>query len=343
MGDSGGTRVAAGAMLAICAVLLAALWSNRAWAVSRNYTIDPAQSSITISGTVFSADLNQTRPIVEQGPGSLTTKYTGTLKSERATNSISFLAGSSIDANVNGNWQPKADATSGTEAADYGGRANFVVIIFPTPVFFAGRNLIADVASAPTAVLANNQFDLATTNLTFTSGGIAYRANADIADSATIVGSGNKLSGNGTLGLMSEGGRVYETLTVPVNTSFAFGDASATINLTLAGQIYAKYLIPASNGDYNLNGVVDGADYVVWRNSSGQSGVGMAADGNGDGQVTTADYTLWRSKFGQSAGTGSGGEFSAEGVVPEPSSAMLLLSAIWVIRCAAINKLQAGR
>lgn len=334
MGDSSSARWGLLKTVAVWATLLSNGLTSTALAVSRNYTIDQTQSSIAISGTVFSADLNQTRTIVEQGTGSLTSKYTGTLQTDRVTNSISFLSGSSIDATVNGNWQPKADATAGSEAADYGGRANFVVIIIPTPVFFAGRDLIADVASAPITI-SGNQFDLSTTNLTFTSGDIAYRANADIADSATIVGEGNTLAGNGTLGLLSQGGSVYETLTIPIDASFSFGDASATINLNLDGQIVAKYLIPASNGDYNKNGIVDAADYVVWRDTSGQSGVGLAADGNGDGQVTPADYTLWRSKFGQNAGSGAGGELSMEGAVPEPGCALLLLTAVaaGVLRC----------
>ena len=33
-------------------------------------------------------------------------------------------------------------------------------------------------------------------------------------------------------------------------------------------------------GDYNLDGIVDAADYVVWRKTLGQSGTDLAADGN---------------------------------------------------------------
>ena len=51
-------------------------------------------------------------------------------------------------------------------------------------------------------------------------------------------------------------------------------------------------------GDYNNNGIVNSADYVVWRNSVGQT-ANLAADGNGDGQVNTTDYTIWRLHFGQ--------------------------------------------
>jgi hypothetical protein len=317
---------------ALAALALVASWScgDLVRAVSRDYTIDMSQSSIAISGTVFSADLNQTRPIVEQGPGSLTSKYTGTLITDREIGSIALLTGSSIDANVNGNWRPLADASDGTAPADYGGRANFTVIILPVPVYFAGRDLAASVTSGATAVNGSSQFSLGGTTLTFTGGNIAYRASSgDISGAESIVGEGGTLSGNGTLGTVVQGGRVYETLTVPVNASFQFGNTSATINLTLTGQIHATYLIPASNGDYNQNGIVDAADYIVWRETSGQSGVGLAADGNGDNQVNTADFSYWRSKFGQTVlGSGSTAEFSGGSPVPEPSTALLFGTAM---------------
>ncbi len=61
-------------------------------------------------------------------------------------------------------------------------------------------------------------------------------------------------------------------------------------------------------GDYNRNGLVDMADYVLWRNSTGSSVAAYSgADGNGDGVVDANDYAVWRSHFGNSApGAGSG-------------------------------------
>ena len=53
--------------------------------------------------------------------------------------------------------------------------------------------------------------------------------------------------------------------------------------------------------DYNDNGVVDAADYVLWRNANGPTAAGLAADGNNDGIVNQADYDLWRSHFGEPA------------------------------------------
>jgi hypothetical protein len=74
-------------------------------------------------------------------------------------------------------------------------------------------------------------------------------------------------------------------------------------------------------GDYNRDGQVNNADYVVWRNTNGSSGF-FAADGNGDGVVNQLDYNYWRFRFGN-AGSGAA-------AVPEPSSSVLLL----VVACA---------
>jgi hypothetical protein len=60
-------------------------------------------------------------------------------------------------------------------------------------------------------------------------------------------------------------------------------------------------------GDYNQNGTVDAADYVVWRKTDGSS----------------AGYNLWRNNFGEPAGSGSGA--SANATVPEPATLVMLI------------------
>ena len=86
-------------------------------------------------------------------------------------------------------------------------------------------------------------------------------------------------------------------------------------------------------GDYNQNGVVDAADYAVWRDTLGTVGGGLAADGDNSGEVDAADYVLWRANFGQTA-AGSATGLTSGALVPEPASVMLLLTA-----CAAIGSL----
>src|SRR5262249_42603748 len=59
-------------------------------------------------------------------------------------------------------------------------------------------------------------------------------------------------------------------------------------------------------GDYNYKGVVDAADYVVWRKMLGKTGPALGADGNNDGVANQPDSDIWRAHFGQTAGSGSG-------------------------------------
>jgi hypothetical protein len=116
-------------------------------------------------------------------------------------------------------------------------------------------------------------------------------------------------------------------------------------------------------GDFNSDGVVNGADYVVWR-KSGMSqaefntwranfgamagGVTLAGDFNSDGVVNAADYVVWRknggtpaefnawrANFGAMAGSGSGSAADSlyqQGIVPEPGSMVLLLLATIALR-----------
>ena len=89
-------------------------------------------------------------------------------------------------------------------------------------------------------------------------------------------------------------------------------------------QLYQLALTPTQVllGDYNNNGVVDAADYSVWRNSQGQNvTLGTGADGNFDGQITAADFSVWRSNFGKTLSSGSGtGSLFADSNVPEPGT-----------------------
>jgi CHRD domain-containing protein len=51
-------------------------------------------------------------------------------------------------------------------------------------------------------------------------------------------------------------------------------------------------------GDYNDNGIVDAADYVMWRKTEGDIGEGLQADSNNDNVINQDDYTEWRRLFG---------------------------------------------
>ncbi|MEX2307487.1 MAG: hypothetical protein WD738_07845 [Pirellulales bacterium] len=70
----------------------------------------------------------------------------------------------------------------------------------------------------------------------------------------------------------------------------------------------------------------------MWRNTLGQVGAGLAADGDASGTIAAGDYDVWKMHFGETAGSGSGATGSASAAVPEPASLVLACCA-WL--CAA--------
>jgi autotransporter-associated beta strand protein len=67
-------------------------------------------------------------------------------------------------------------------------------------------------------------------------------------------------------------------------------------------------------GDYNGDGLVNAADYVVWRDNPTVVGGG-----------NPAGYNQWKQNFGTGSGSGS---FQSQATVPEPSSFVMLLGAV---------------
>jgi formylglycine-generating enzyme len=86
------------------------------------------------------------------------------------------------------------------------------------------------------------------------------------------------------------------------------GSFNATFQADSVGFRVAAIAIPEElAGDFNEDGNVDAADYVIWRKNDGSQ----------------AEYDEWRSNFGM---TSPGGGSLAHAVVPEPLSLLLLLT-----------------
>lgn len=81
--------------------------------------------------------------------------------------------------------------------------------------------------------------------------------------------------------------------------------------------------VPRPLGDFNGNGVVDAADYVVWRKASPTD---TLPNDDTPGVVDASDYADWRANFGKSAAA-SGAALGANSV-SEPASVLLLVIAI---------------
>ncbi len=120
------------------------------------------------------------------------------------------------------------------------------------------------------------------------------------------------------------------------NQSFTVLTAgSISQSLTLGGADGSKFSLAGSTsneliltfaaglpGDFNDDGVVNLADYTLWRNHLGAADE-TALNFNGDGgDIGPSDYVLWKSNFGQTAPSAS--QSSPQASVPEPSTLLLV-------------------
>lgn len=112
--------------------------------------------------------------------------------------------------------------------------------------------------------------------------------------SSSVVSGGDALSIGGVIDLNGDEGLL----------DFEYRDAST--GSVLSGDVVVGELL---DGDFNLDGKVDAADYTVFRD-------------NASGLFVPADYTVWRNNYG--ATTASVDSIS----VPEPNSLLMLASLI---------------
>ena len=137
-----------------------------------------------------------------------------------------------------------------------------------------------------------------------------------------LAENGSSIAAGATLDL----GNAFDTsVFLPGNN----GDLEFTYRLFGGLQMNAdvSYVTTAGvPGDYNKNGVVDAADYTIWRDHLGQNfqlDNENPADSN-PGVVDSADYAFWKSRFGATSGSGA----LASAAVPEPTCLGLFVAAL---------------
>jgi hypothetical protein len=200
-------------------------------AFAQIFTIDTNQSSVTISGSILGY------PFQEQGPGSLTTSYQGTVQTALVAGTIQFTGQSLIQAQNSGSWQPKADGSAGSEPANYGATASAGFATVTTAL----RNVQFD-AISPVINVASGQFDASSLTFSFPTNAastLAYNVTGLISMSGAKPLSGyatNTVASQATLA----GSGTQQTLTIPVDATFLFTLVSENdTTVSVKGQLVA--------------------------------------------------------------------------------------------------------
>src|SRR5262249_41215988 len=141
---------------------------------------------------------------------------------------------------------------------------------------------------------------------TVVSGGKVSLSNRGLADTADV-----SVSTGGTLDLKFSGAAdIIDSLFLngisqPVGIWGAVGSGAqfTTPLLTGTGVLQITNYVPSFlAGDYNSNGIVDAADYDVWRQSYGNATIANRAP-SATGPVGASDFIVWRTHLGDMVGS----------------------------------------
>jgi gluconolactonase len=148
-------------------------------------------------------------------------------------------------------------------------------------------------------------------------------------DGLTVDAAGNLYAAvqNAVFAWNPAGVRLFDLPVSQDPTNLKFGGASGrTLFITAGTSLFKVDLnVPApALGDYNGDGLIDSADYIVWRDTLGTT-ANLSADGNGSHVIDATDYDVWRAHFGQSIVSGSANNVNA--AVPEPATLVLMMFA----------------
>lgn len=150
----------------------------------------------------------------------------------------------------------------------------------------------------------------------------------DVSDQVDVTLSSGLTINGGTLNLINAGGMTAGTYTL-INYVGSFSGTLSNLSLGTQPDGFDYSLVDnmtntsidllvtstsALPGDYNNDGFVNAADYVMWRDNP--NGFGGTPDG----------YNAWKANFGATPGSGSNNGLNA--AVPEPTAVGLLLIAM---------------
>ncbi|MEL7237739.1 MAG: hypothetical protein AAGK78_02665 [Planctomycetota bacterium] len=206
-----------------------------------NFTVDPSQSSLTVSGSLGNGIFSVTA--APQFAGSDVATLQGNLQADVTATSISFTGGSAIDADVLATpVAPGVGGVAGTGPGDLG--FVFAGLLGAVNVDAAGRDLLFDVASGP-AVLGTGGAFSAAANLSVLDGDIDFNGVALGEAAQGSVPLDGEVAPNVTAldGTLVEIGGLF-VLTLPVEVTFEYEDDGFTGSLLATGQIVATAPVP---------------------------------------------------------------------------------------------------
>jgi hypothetical protein len=148
------------------------------------------------------------------------------------------------------------------------------------------------------------------------SGGTNTTGSGDLGDFFSSADASTVYNEGAMVSAMYQGSTYNWTISYTGNITWADPNAGVVGSISDTGGVdvilkgLSSIIVPGDlPGDFNNDGKVDAADYVVWRKTDG----------------TQPGYNEWRTNFGRTSG--SGAAFSPSGSsVPEPAAVALLLT-----------------
>ncbi len=195
------------------------------------FSVDPGSSSLSLNDTTVLGG-----PLTPQGPGSLVTTYGGMITADLDLdgNTINFFdAGTALNANFSGNWQPGVGGTPGVmDPANYGGQFAGIGLNYA-----AFRDLVMGAKTdAPVPLTPNGDGTYgcpSPTTIKFNDGNLDYDLGiAGHGRTQDFVAQQKPGSNQGADGLLTDNGDGTFTVTVNVNEKINWDEQGVVFQIT---------------------------------------------------------------------------------------------------------------
>lgn len=292
-------------------------------------TITPAAMTVRISGAANDLPgaavtlVNGANLVSQTGTSTIASLELGSLAGDNTTTLAAFTGGGTTPGT---NWVI-GGLNSSTE--------------FAGAVVDSNATTITAITKVGTGTLTLSGANTYTGNTTV-SGGTLSLTSAYLADASDIAVATGAILNLNYVGEDTVDSLTLEGLLKAAGKWGALGSVgtdfqSALITGTGILNVLTGAVITALPGDFNDDGVVDAADYTVWRdNLTGAESILPPGTGDNSGTVDAGDYNVWRANFGATAGPGS---LSANGgTVPEPASMLLFALVAGLVAAARRRK-----